>query len=74
MYSNNSNNKQKYVRHCPKCNKFLNTDNSDEYFCPRCNSKMVYAIKCFDCNTWFDVKTHKKYQCPNCKRIISQGS
>lgn len=63
-----------YVRHCPKCNKFIKTDNPDDLNCPVCNTQMRFSIHCKSCNLWFDVKGPKKYPCPRCNQIISHGS
>lgn len=63
-----------YVRHCPKCNKFVKTENSGDLNCPACNTPMRFSIHCKACNLWFDVKEPKKYPCPRCNQIISHGS
>jgi hypothetical protein len=63
-----------YVRHCPKCNKFVKTDNSGDFNCPVCNTPMRFSIHCKTCNLWFDVKGPKKYPCPRCNQIISHGN
>jgi len=63
-----------FIRHCPRCNNFMKTDNPGDLKCPKCNTLMLFSIHCKSCNLWFDVKSSKKYPCPRCGQIISHGT